>query len=690
MPPKKGAAAAAARARGAAPTPTPPTTPPTTPPLASSTTTTSTARTLLLLLVNVLAAATLYSRVNSGDIPVPEPVARFVGDVTVGLGLAEALPGLAAASSAFSSPSSSSSSSPPCGLLGHPSFIVTSSRVVFPDGVRPGALLIRHGKIAASAPSAEDLQPRIVRLLAPMLLQPLPLSSFPLSYFFQPYPILDYGYSAVSPGVIDVHAHLNEPGREEWEGIATGTAAAATGGVTTVIDMPLNSAPAAVTADLLVAKAQAVRKAGPRVDVALWGGLVPANAADSVELARMLSEGGALGFKSFMCPSGIRDFDHVSVGHVRAALPVLKRLGVPYLVHAELVEPPPLLLGADGESGAAARAPAAPAARTGADAPVEPPSDPSDRRRRKYATYLATRPASFERDAIAQLVTALADVEEEEDPPGGAGKGGGGAKQGGAAAAWRRNNNFRLHVVHLGDASSVPLLAAAKRRLPNLSVETCPHYLLFDAAHVRDGDTRFKCAPPLRSAENRRQLAEAVASGVVDLVASDHSPAPASLKAQDTGDFIAAWGGINGLQYLLPATWTALRGSGSGSSGRSSTSALLTSAARLLSSAPAALAGLAGRKGALIPGLDADLVVWDPEAPADTTAAANRHKHGADTSPYVSSGGGGGEGALSLRGRVLATFVRGSLVFEKGQVAEAPASGTCGQLLLRPGAKVRG
>jgi len=133
---------------------------------------------------------------------------------------------------------------------------------------------------------------------------------------------------------------------------------------------------------------------------------------------------------------------------------------------------------------------------------------------------------------------------------------------------------------------------------------------------------------------------------------------------------------------LLPATWTALREGGTGSSS-SSINALLVSAARLLSSAPAALAGLSGRKGALLPGFDADIVAWDPEAPADTSAGGNRHKHGVDTSPYV------GDGATALRGRVLATFVRGSLVFDPRrparheQMAEAPGA-TCGQLLTRP------
>lgn len=637
-------------------------TPPATPPSPSSSTTPRSLRFLFVLLVNAIAAAALYNRASSGAIPLPEPLSRLAADVVVGLGLGEALPALAAASS------SASTTPQPCGLLqDQTTFILTSSRVVFPDGVRPGALLVRNGKIAAVAPSADALQPALVRSsLATAVLPLLPTSLSRLLPTTNPLPIHDYGYSAISPGVIDVHAHLNEPGREEWEGVASGTAAAASGGVTSLIDMPLNSAPAAVTAELVQAKADAVRKAGPRVDVGLWGGLVPANAHgggggeggqggdgnNSSELERMLAA-GALGFKSFMCPSGIRDFEHVSVDDVRAALPHLMRLGVPCLVHAELVD--------------------ALDASTGAPAAKPPPAETDRRRRRQYSSYLATRPPEFEREAIGALIAALDEAMEEKPAPG-----------------------FKLHVAHLGDGgASAAALAAAKRRFGSvLSVETCPHYLLFDAESVPDGDTRFKCAPPLRSRENREALVRAVrggggAAGVIDLVSSDHSPAPAALKGLDGkggsdegGDFIAAWGGINGLQYLLPATWTALRGEGGGSgnaNNTSTTTTTLTDLARLLSSTPASLAGLSKRKGALKPGMDADVVVWDPEAKADTSPERNRHRHGASTSPYIGA---------ALRGRVLATFVRGSLVFDAKnavgeEVAEGEVSRTCGRLILR-------
>jgi allantoinase len=669
-PPRRRPASATSTARTLTPLP-----PSSSPPAASSSSSSS-ARLLFVLLVNAIAAGVLYQRVSSGAIAIPEPVARLAADVTAGLGLAEALPAWVSASAQSRHPFRL------CGLLDQASYILASSRVVFPDGVRPGALLVRRGKIAAVAPTADALQPGLVRasaaLLAKLSSKSRSTASANLLLLLlrrllpAPLPVHDYGYSAISPGVVDVHAHLNEPGREEWEGVATGTAAAAAGGVTSVVDMPLNSAPAATTAALLMDKAAAVRRAGPRVDVGFWGGLVPANAhgndadddASSSALAAMLAA-GALGFKSFMCPSGIRDFDHVSVDDVRAAMPRLMRLGVPYFVHAELVD----AVAADGSGRPAAQL---------------PPPQADLERRRQYASYLATRPPEFEREAIGALLSALADALDTTAP----------------------KKGFRLHIAHLGDGgASAAALAAAKRsaRLaPWLSVETCPHYLMFDAESVRDGDTRFKCAPPLRSRDNREALLRAVAggggsnrAGVIDLVSSDHSPAPAALKgltggaaaaadegAAAQGDFIAAWGGINGLQYLLPATWTALKGAGAGGGGGGSsnnhnnTTITLVDLARLLSAAPASLVGLADRKGALLPGMDADVVVWDPEAAAGTSAARNRHRHGAGTSPYVDA---------ALRGRVLATFVRGSQVFDARrpageEVAEAPR--TCGQLIL--------
>jgi allantoinase len=256
---------------------------------------------------------------------------------------------------------------------------------------------------------------------------------------------------------------------------------------------------------------------------------------------------------------------------------------------------------------------------------------------RSHSTWLASRPRRFEKHAVRALVSALRSEHEF-----------------GAPAA----HGFRLHVVHLADADLIPEVEDAKREGLPLSAETCTHYLTFADEDIPKGDTRYKCAPPIREAENRARLWDrGVLGGVLDLLSSDHSPAPPELKHFEDGDFMAAWGGISGLQYSLPATWDGLTTRGRPPADLH----------RLWSTGPAELAGL-HRKGSLTRGKDADIVVWDAEAEADTSRAALQHKHKA--TPY--------EG-LRLKGRVVATFVRGSMVFGNGDVAEE----ACGRPVLR-------
>jgi allantoinase len=227
----------------------------------------------------------------------------------------------------------------------------------------------------------------------------------------------------------------------------------------------------------------------------------------------------------------------------------------------------------------------------------------------------------------------------------------------------REPPGFGVHVVHVSDAGALRLLREARAEGLPLTAETCPHYLTFAAEDVPDGDTRFKCAPPLRGAANRDALWAALEGGQIDGLSSDHSPSTPELKQPASGDFAAAWGGIAGLQYSLPATWDGMRARGL------SPSALH----RAWSAFPAGLAGLARRKGALAAGMDADIVVWAPEGDADTSLPAAQHRHDA-TSPYVGA---------ALKGRVLATFVRGSQVFD---AARGVAPAACGRGGLRRGA----
>jgi len=438
--------------------------------------------------------------------------------------------------------------------------VVHSRRVALPDGAREASVVVRGGRIAAVVEGAET-----------------PAGA----------ERVDAGDLWLLPGLVDTHVHINEPGRTEWEGFASATRAAAAGGITTLVDMPLNSTPATTTVEALEAK-RAAAAAICTVDVGFWGGVVPGNAGE----LDLLAAAGVLGFKCFMVASGVDDFPAVGEADLRRAMPILARRGRPLLVHAELPEPI--------------------AAATAAVAGGET---------RHYATWLASRPPAAEVEAIRLVLKLCAET------------------------------GCRVHIVHLSAADALPdLLRARAQGLP-VTVETCPHYLAFDAEEIGEGATPFKCAPPIRGRENRERLWQALQKGAIDLVASDHSPAPPALKKLESGDFMAAWGGIASLELALSATWTAARERGS----------TPNDLARWMAMGPARLAGLAGRKGVIAPGADADLVVWDPDAEWTVRGAALRHRH--SLTPY--------EGR-ALRGAVRMTFVRGRRVFERGAVDTFP------------------
>lgn len=467
--------------------------------------------------------------------------------------------------------------SSPCGLLGNSDFILKSSRVVTSQGVIPAAIEVRSGKITAVISGDALLE-----------------GAFELH-------TIDYGNAVISPGLVDLHVHMNEPGREEWEGVETATKAAAAGGITFIGEMPLNSFPTTVSVETLNLKL-ASTKGKLMVDVGYWAGLVPENAFDSEKLEALL-QAGVLGLKSFMCPSGINDFPDTNVSHMKAALPLLARHKRQLFVHSEVVQP---LENLEAEEG-----------------------DP-----KKYATYLASRPPEWEIAAIKELVelskgTATGGIYE-------------GAK---------------LHVVHLSASDCLPLLQGAKEAGASLSVETCPHYLSFTAEQIEDGQTQYKCAPPIRSEANQAILWRAVKEGKIDTLASDHSPAPPGLKKLKEGDFLKAWGGISGIQFNLPSTWTFGR----------KHDISISQLAELWSRKPAELASL-HNKGSISVGKDADFVVWDPEASfAVDENFSIFHKH--KLTPYSGH---------TFSGVVLSTYVRGQLVYENGTHANTP----CGSQIL--------
>jgi allantoinase len=352
--------------------------------------------------------------------------------------------------------------------------IIRADRVVLPDGIRPAAIHVRAGRITAITPGTE-------RARVPEAGQAERLRE------------IDAGPLTISPGLVDSHVHVNDPGREDWEGFEHATRSAAAGGVTTLVDMPLNSIPATTSVAALDAKRRAA--AGRcHVDVGFWGGVVPGNSGELQPLARA----GVLGFKCFLCPSGVDEFAHVTERDLREALPVLATLGLPLLVHAEL---PSHLLDPHGGS-------------------------------RRYATWLDSRPPAAEHAAIDLLIRLA------------------------------REFQVHVHVVHLASAEAIPALVAARADGVPITVETCPHYLTFAADEIRDGATAFKCAPPIRARRHRDDLWKGLADGAIDLVVTDHSPSPPDLKHLDDGDFVQAWGGIASLQIGLAVVWTGAKAHG--------------------------------------------------------------------------------------------------------------------------------
>jgi allantoinase len=401
----------------------------------------------------------------------------------------------------------------------------------------------------------------------------------------------DAGDSVLLPGLVDTHVHMNEPGRTEWEGFWTATRAAASGGVTTLVDMPLNCVPETTDLDALEAKRDAARNQA-WVDWAAWGGVVRSNAGALPALVRA----GVAGFKCFLVHSGIDGFAWVDEAELRLALDRLRGTGLPLLAHAEVAGP--------------VTAATEVLNREGADW-------------RKYATYLASRPDAAEEEAIALLIR----LAEEFGTP--------------------------IHIVHLSSAKALPLLAEARGRGVPVTVETCVHYLWFSAEEIRDGTTEYKCAPPMRGAANREALWNALEEGLIEMVVTDHSPCPPEMKRRDEGRWDEAWGGIAGLGLALPVLWTAMARRGVG----------IERLGAWMAAGPARLAGLAGRKGTLSAGADADFVVFDPDT-AWTVAEADLHfRH--KVSPYLGA---------ELRGRVLETWLRGEQIF-RGDEFQGDARG---------------
>lgn len=494
--------------------------------------------------------------------------------------------------------------------------VLASSRAVIGDRLTPATIVISTttGKITSVSESI------------------VPASDFPPGT-----PYTDYSPAVLLPGLVDAHVHLNEPGRTEWEGFWTGTRAAAFGGVTTVVDMPLNAIPPTTTVAGMKEKVAAAQ-GKCWVDVGFYGGIVPGNVSELKPLVRE----GVRGFKGFLIDSGVEEFPAVSAQDISQVFQELADEPTTVMFHAEMIPPVTASVGDDVQW---------------SQPPLEP-TGPLD----AYQTFLDSRPSSFETYAILEILS-LAHLAP----------------------------TLPLHIVHLSAVEAIPMLRDARAKGVKVTAETCFHYLSLAAESIKAGDTRHKCCPPIRDQANQDGLWKEMyaTDSVIKTVVSDHSPCtpelkllpshvPGNLGPQKTascgststsGDFFSAWGGISSVGLGLSIIWTE---TGRRQVGETQT---LLDIVRWCCVNTAIQVGLEDSKGALKVGMDGDVVVFDPEAEFEVEPSAMLFRN--KCSPYQGK---------TLKGVAKETWLRGRRVHARyGGFGDKSAPQ--GRLLLEPRTK---
>ncbi|TQR18745.1 allantoinase [Psychrobacillus soli] len=432
--------------------------------------------------------------------------------------------------------------------------IIKNGKIVTAESTVQGDIAIKDGKIIEIGQSLQDSADRVI----------------------------DAEGLHVLPGLIDTHVHFNEPGRTEWEGLETGSRSLAAGGVTTFFDMPLNSTPPTINKENLdLKKACADEKS--IVNPRYWGGLVPENIADLKEL----HENGVIGFKAFMSPSGIADFNHVDDETIFKGMKEIASLGSRLAVHAESTVICDQLAEEKQKQG-----------------------------KTTARDFVESRPIISEIEAVRRIIS------------------------------YAEATGCKVHVVHASSRKVVEVIQAAKDRGVDITVETCAHYLALTVKDLEEKGGLAKCCPPLRDEDEVEDLWVAVANGEINVIASDHSPAPASMKTI-TDNYFEGWGGISGAQSTLNVMLT---------EGYFKRNLPLEKIVALTATNPAKLFGL-DSKGTIAKGYDADITIvnLDESFELKNEDLFYRHQH----SPYV---------GMTFKGKVKSTIANGEVVFENGEI----------------------